>query len=91
MDKAAIFTGLAARNALRREAKLPLLDLHAEFEKAVQREKFQEVCERFGPTVYQQVISELQQRHGAEFNESRSVGARWLVTTMMNDRLRKMI
>ena len=35
VDKAGIFTDSTRRNALRREAKLPLLDIQAEFVHAV--------------------------------------------------------
>ena len=36
MDKAKIFTELTLRNAVRREAKLPLLDMRVEFDHAVE-------------------------------------------------------
>jgi hypothetical protein len=36
IDKAAIFTELTSRNAIRRQAQLPLLDMRDEFYRAVE-------------------------------------------------------
>jgi hypothetical protein len=46
IDRAAIFAELTQRNALRREARLPLLDLRYEFEDAVNRALWREAWER---------------------------------------------
>ena len=46
VDKAAIFAELTERNALRREAKLPLLDLRDEFEHAVSLALWDEAWEK---------------------------------------------
>lgn len=82
VDKAAIFADLTKRNAVRRDAKLPLLDLRTEFERAVSLALWKEACERFDgeiPRIKQEVIAELQQSRGPEFNEYRSAGARWFI------------
>jgi rubrerythrin len=50
MERAAIFTELTKRNALRKMARLPLLDLRAEMAFAVEREAqrvYAEQCKRF--------------------------------------------
>jgi len=50
MDRAAIFTELTLRNALRKAAKLPLLDLRAEMAFAVAHDAervYAEQCKRF--------------------------------------------
>jgi hypothetical protein len=46
VDRAAIFAELTKRNAVRREAKLPLLDLHDEFEHAVSLALWDEAWEQ---------------------------------------------
>jgi hypothetical protein len=46
VDRAAIFAELTKRNAVRREAKLPLLDLHDEFEYAVSLALWDEAWEQ---------------------------------------------
>jgi DNA-binding IclR family transcriptional regulator len=46
VDKAAIFAELTERNALRREAKLPLLDLRDEYEHAVSLALWDEAWEQ---------------------------------------------
>jgi hypothetical protein len=49
MDKAAIYTEIMRRNALRREAGLPALDVTAEYRHAVaqaERAEFQAICDR---------------------------------------------
>ena len=82
VDKAAIFAELTRRNAVRRDAKLPLLDLRSEFDHAVSLALWKEGCERFDceiPRIKQEVVAELQQTRGPEFDEYRSAGARWLI------------
>jgi len=49
MDKAATYTEITRRNALRREAGLPALDVTAEYRHAVaqaERVEFQAICDR---------------------------------------------
>jgi hypothetical protein len=49
MDRAAIFKEITWRNALRREAQLPLLDVTAEYRHAVaqaERAEFRAICDR---------------------------------------------
>jgi hypothetical protein len=80
VDKAAIFAELARRNAVRRDAKLPLLDLRAEFKHAVSVALWHEGCERFRDDmqrIKQEVLAEFRERRGADFPQS--VGGHWLV------------
>jgi hypothetical protein len=82
VDKAAIFADLTKRNGVRRDAKLPLLDLRTEFERAVSLALWREGRERFDgeiPRIKQEILAELQQTRGPEFDEYRSAGARWLI------------
>ena len=90
MDKAAIFTELTRRNALRREAGLPLLDLREEFdhEVAVARwDEYQAVCDAHADLraeIQAQVIEELQRSTGRDHRLS--VGGRWLIAARTRER-----
>jgi hypothetical protein len=89
VDKAAIFMELTIRNAVRRDAKLPLLDLRTEFEYAVSLAVWKEGRERFDceiPRIKQEVVAELQRTRGPEFDEYRSAGARWLISYKVAER-----
>jgi hypothetical protein len=80
VDKTALFAEVAQRNAVRRDAKLPLLDLRAEFEHAVSVALWKEGCERFDrelPRIKQEVLAELRAHRGADVPET--VGGHWLV------------
>jgi hypothetical protein len=80
VDKSAIFEALTKRNAVRRDAKLPVLDIHAEFDHAVSVALWNEGVERFRdemPRIKQQVLAELREQRGADFPQS--VGGHWMV------------
>jgi hypothetical protein len=83
MDRAAIFTELTERNALRREAGLPLIDMRREFDRAVALERWREwedTVARFADlreAIRQDVLSE----YRAQGRTMDSVGGRWLVRT----------
>lgn len=71
MDKHAIFHELTKRNALRKAAQLPLLDLHKEFAYAVRREEVRDYYEyrkdRHGDEeerILRAVLEEYRERHG---------------------------
>lgn len=83
MDHAAIFANILRRNALRREALLPPLDVRAEYKKAVATAHWREVREQHYETVRAEVVRRLRRTRGANFGNS--AGGRWLVeaeTTM---------
>jgi hypothetical protein len=90
MDTAAIFSDTTRRNALRLASGLPPLDVRTEYDHAVavaaQRD-YQARCEEFAPareTIRQQVLAELQQKHGASFGHS--MGGRWAVGELTRKR-----
>jgi hypothetical protein len=85
IDKAAIFTELSRRNAVRRQARLPLLDMRGEFDRAVERARWKEVCEEHGDRVRREVIAESSKTFG---REPQSAGGRWAVSILMLKRLR---
>jgi hypothetical protein len=88
MDRAAIFTELTQRNALRRQAKLPLLDLHVEMTLAVEIEAhraYTEQCQTYDDdrqNIMADVLSELRMTRGADFPGS--IGG-WMLVGLMTD------
>ncbi len=90
MDNGAIFTELTRRNALRREAGLPLLDLRAEFAHAVAWARWLEyeaVCEAHKDlfaAIQAEVAEELLRATGSDHRQS--MGGRWLIGVRTRDR-----
>lgn len=76
MDKAEIFRQVTLRNALRRTAQLPQIDVHAEFGKAVTlaaMREYDEIRLRYKADeqrILAIVWSEFRQRHGADFGSA---------------------
>jgi len=87
-DRAAIFSSILRRQALRREAQLPLLNVRAEYEHAVSQALWRAYVEEHGATVRAQVLDELRSRLGAQFGSS--VGGLWAVRLRTEKRLRDM-
>jgi hypothetical protein len=80
MDDKAILDGLLERNALRRAAHLPLLNLEFELDHAIQVARWQEACEAHADDrlrLHEEVIADLQSRHGKRFGQS--VGGHWVI------------
>ena len=90
LDKAAIFTEITRRNALRREAGLPLLDVRQEFEHAVavaRWDEYRAACDAHADLraeIQAQVIEELQRSTGRDHRLS--VGGRWLIAARTRER-----
>ena len=82
IDKATIFTELTRRNAVRRQAQLPLLDMRDEFDRAVEFTHWKAVCEGHARRVRSEVIAELSKKLG------QSTGGRWAVCNLTLKRLR---
>src|SRR3978361_711781 len=95
MDTGEIFTTLTQRNALRRQAKLPLLDIRAEYDHQVGLaavRDYQAACERFadeGARIREQVLADFRALHGPGFGLS--FGGRWAVGHETNQRFRRYI
>ena len=85
IDKAAIFTELTRRNAVRRQAQLPLLDMREEFDRAVGFIHWKAVCEEHADRVRSEVTVELSKTFG---REPQSAGGRWAVGILTLKRLR---
>jgi hypothetical protein len=85
IDKAAIFTELARRNAVRRQAQLPLQDMRDEFDRAVKFTHWKAVCAEHADRVRSEVIAELSKTLG---REPQSAGGRWTVSVLTLKQLR---
>ena len=85
IDKAAIFTELARRNAVRRQARLPLLDMRDEFDRAIEFTQWKAVCEEHADRVRSEVTVELSKTFG---RDPQSAGGRWAAGILMLKRLR---
>ena len=66
IDRAAIFAELTRRNAIRRQAQLPLLDMRNEFHRAVEFSRWKTVCEEHSDQMRSEVIAELSKAFGGE-------------------------
>ena len=90
MDRAVIFTELTKRNALRKAAKLPLLDLRAELALAVERGAYRdyaEQCEKYEDDrrrITEDVLTELRATRGQDFPSS--MGGRLMVEGLSDQR-----
>lgn len=88
IDRAAILTTIWDRQALRREARLPLLDIKAEYERAVEQALWSAHVRKHYAALKKEVLAELQARHGPQFGGS--VGGWWAVRLLAAQRLQKM-
>ena len=76
MDRAAIFTEITKRNALRRKAQLPLLDVRAEMAHAVSLaalKEYREFCDQHRDKLEQfrtEVLAEMRERNPNFFGHS---------------------
>jgi hypothetical protein len=83
MDKAAIFTDLIRRNALRKANALPLLDLRTEYTHQVwigRREEYWAACDDHADereAIRHQVLAEFRAEKGANFPST--TGGHWMV------------
>lgn len=84
MDRGRIFTELTERNALRREAGLPLLDMREEFDRAVAVERWREwqaVVEAHAD-MREAIRQRIQSERQAQGRTMESVGGRWAVRVL---------
>lgn len=87
-DRGAIFSDLLRRQALRREAQLPLLNVRAEYERAVEQARWRAHVATYGDAIRAQVLAELRAKNGPQFGGS--VGGMWAVRILASKRLREM-
>ena len=86
VDRAAIFADILARNALRRGAQLPQLDVRATFEHEVEQALWREHVEQHHAEVRAQVLDDLRKRLG---REPLSAGGRWAINALTQKALVK--
>lgn len=77
IDECAIFLGICNRNSLRREARLPLLDVRVTFEREVRQARWREHVARHHDAVRAKVLREARGTHGPDY--PRSAGGQWAV------------
>lgn len=87
-DRGSILSNILRRQALRREAQLPLLDVGAEYERAVEQARWQAHVETYGDAVRAQVLAELRAKKGPRFGYS--IGGLWVVRSLAAKRIREM-
>lgn len=87
-DRGAIFSNILQRQALRREAQLPLLNIRVEYERAVEQARWRAHVEQCGEAIRAQVLAELRAKNGPQFGGS--VGGMWAVRILASKRLREM-
>lgn len=90
MDKAAIYSELVRRNALRKANGLPLLNLTTEYAHAVAgaaQRGFRALCDRHADereAIRLEVLAELREKHGPDFGMG--FGARWILGRQTHQR-----
>ena len=90
MDKAAIFTDVTHRNALRKANGLPLLDVHVEYAHEVSvtcQRDYRAACDDHADereAIRQQVIAEYREHLGSQFGQT--TGGRWAVGQLAHKR-----
>ena len=87
VDRAGIFAELCRRNALRREAHLPRLNIRAEYEHLVNVAKWRHICQEHYVHTRAEVLAEQRVRHGPGWGFS--AGGRWAVEIFTAQRLRE--
>ncbi len=87
VDRAAIFSSILERNALRREAQLPLLDTRATYEREVTQALWRTHRTANYEAVRAEVVGRLRARFGPKWGFS--AGARWHVEIETDRELRR--
>ena len=77
IDRASIFSELCHRNALRREAHLPLLNVPAEYARLVEVAKWRRIREAHYIHTRAEVLANLRATRGPDFGNS--AGGRWMI------------
>ena len=84
IDRSAIFLNLCHRNQLRREARLPLLDLKGEYLAAIARAeaaRLRSIREPFESQVRAEILSQMRAQYGPAWpNDS---GGRWMLMRLV--------
>lgn len=87
VDRAVIFSNLCHRNALRRAARLPLLDLKAEYRRLVDLAKWRYITERYRVAVQSEILARQRDQCGPTWGNS--AGGRWMTEILTTRLLRE--
>lgn len=87
VDRAAIFASILTRNALRREAHLPLLDVRVTYERELAQALWRAHVNEHYEAVRAEVVARLRARFGKRWGGS--AGARWHVEIETDRELRR--
>jgi hypothetical protein len=80
IDRSAIFLSLCVRQKIRREARLPLLDLKAEYDHAViiaEAAHRRAIRAQYEPEVRNEIITRMREQHGPHWGKDLG-GRYWL-------------
>jgi hypothetical protein len=92
MDKAAIFTAIVRRNALRRANGLPTIDVRAEYARQVAlaiQQDYHARCEKHAAereVIRLEALAELRAKHGTNFGHT--MGGRWAIGELTRKRFK---
>jgi hypothetical protein len=85
IDRAAIFLNLCLRQKLRREARLPLLDLKGEYLAAIaiaEAAQRRAIRQQYVPEIKAEILSRMRAIHGATW--PRDLGSRYYLGALVN-------
>lgn len=85
-DRSAIFSDILARNALRIEAKLPLLPVGTTYRREVERARWREHVQQHQEAVHAVILREQRARYGSDYPQS--AGGRWAMSILVHRSLR---
>ena len=78
IDRAAIFTSILKKNALRRDVGLPEWPVRRTYEKEVRSVAWREYIRQHSARVHAKVIAQQRARLGADFPQSAGGGVEWV-------------
>ena len=88
VDKSAIFKELCCRNQLRREARLPLLDLKGEYHAAIaaaEAARLRAIREPYVSQVRAEILDQMRAKYGPHWPSDS--GGRWMLMGLMRKAL----
>ncbi len=88
IDRSAIFLNLCARNQIRREARLPLLDLKAEYRQAIQfaeAKRLRAIRKPYEAQVRAEILNRYRAIYGPHWPSDS--GGRWMLMGLMRKAL----
>jgi hypothetical protein len=86
VDRASVFRELCNRNALRREAHLPLLNVASEYKRLVDVQKWSYIVEHHYAVTRAEILAYLRATRGPDFGNS--AGGRWMIEIFTTRELR---